>query len=128
MAAQWNGVQTGETVELRCDIAIDNDASKPIYMLNSTMYMLMDNGGDTSASPGSNASLYTKYDPKTFPVVSPDRKKVWLVEIDGRQIPSGAWYSLGVKGYEIYRIGLVSRPSDSRGERSDMTYILIREK
>ena len=158
MATQWSGVQTGETVELRCDIAIDNDASKPIYMLNSTMYMLMDNGGDTSASPGSNASLYTKYDPKTFPVVSPDRKKVWLVEIDGRQIPSGAWYSLGVKGYEIYRIakklggawvtgmdgggssacwvwdparntgGLVSRPSDSRGERSDMTYILIREK
>ncbi len=158
LASQWSGIKTGDTVELRCDISIDGDASKPIYMLNSTMYMLMDGGADTSSSPGSNASLYTKYDPMTFPVVSADRKKVWLVEIDGRQIPGGAWYSLGVKGYEIYRIAkklggawatrmdgggssaiwvwdsskgsgsIVSRPSDSKGERSDMTYILLREK
>ena len=158
VATEWSDVKVGDTVELRCDIAIDGDASKPIYMLNSTMYMLMDGGNDTSSSPGTSASLYTKYDPKTFPVVSADRKKVWLVEIDGRQIPGGAWYSLGVKGYEIYRIAkklggawttgmdgggssaiwiwdsakgsgsLVSKPSDSKGERSDMTYILVREK
>ena len=158
VASRWDDIRVGDTVDLRCDISIDNDASKPIYMLNSTMYMLMDNGGDTSSSPGSSASLNTKYDPKTFPVVSADRTKVWLVEIDGRQIPSGAWYSLGVKGYEIYRIAkklggawvtgmdgggssatwvwdaskssgsIVNKPCDSRGERSDMTYILVREK
>ena len=122
------------------------------------MYQLMTNGADASNTPGSSASLYTAYDPKTFPVVSADRSKLWLVEIDGRQIPAGKWYSLGVKSYEMYRIGkklggawitgmdgggssciwvwnqskgsgsIVSHPCDSRGERSCMTYVLIREK
>ena len=70
---------------------------------------------------------------------------------------SNGWYSLGVKGYEIYRIAkklggwwvtgmdgggssaiwvynssnggaLVNRPCDSKGERSCMTYVLVREK
>jgi exopolysaccharide biosynthesis protein len=79
------------------------------------------------------------------------------VEVDGRQI-SPSWYSLGVKGYEMYRIGkklggawvtgmdgggsssmwvwdpskgsgsIVTRPCDSKGERSCMTYVLVREK
>ena len=158
MAARWAGVRVGDTVELSCDIAIDGSTAKPIYTLNSTMYMLMDGGSDTSSSPGSSASLSTKYDPKTFPVVSADRTKLWLVEIDGRQVSAGAWHSLGVKGYEMYRIAkklggswvtgmdgggsssiwvkdasgnggrIVSKPCDSRGERSCMTYILIREK
>lgn|GEM_PF-1532556 len=158
MASEWSTfIQTGATVEFKCDISIDSDASKPIYTLNSSMYLLMNNGQDASDSPGSSASLYTKYDPKTFPVVSLDRTKVWLVEVDGRQVDSG-WYSLGVKGYEMYRIAkklgggwvtgfdgggssaiwiydassgsgaLVNRPSDSKGERSDMNYILLREK
>ena len=147
-------LKAGDPLEVRCDISIDGDASKPIYSLDSTMYMLMDDGKDASNTPGSSASLYTKYDPKTFPVISRDRKKVWLVEVDGRQL----WYSLGVKGYEIYRIAeklggwwttgmdgggssaiwiwdsakgagsLVNKPCDSKGERSDMTYVLVREK
>lgn len=150
-------IKVGDTVELRCDISIDGDASKPILTQDSTMYQLMTDGQDASNSPGSSASLYTKYDPKTWPVVSADRKKVWLVEVDGRQI-SPTWYSLGVKGYEMYRISkklggawvtvmdgggssamwvwnpatgsgnIVNRPSDSKGERSCMTYVLIREK
>ena len=157
MASEWSTfIQPGAPVEFKCDMAIDDDASKPIYTLNSTMYMLMNNGQDASESPGSSASLYTKYDPKTFPVVSQDRTKVWLVEVDGRQVSNG-WYSLGVKGYEIYRIAkklggwwvtgmdgggssaiwvynssnggaLVNRPCDSKGERSCMTYVLVREK
>lgn len=157
-AEAWSGVKAGDTVELKCDISIDGDASKPILTLDSTMYQLMSNGADGSNTPASSdASLYTKYDPMTFPVVSADHSKVWLVEIDGRQI-SPSWYSLGVKGYEIYRIGkklggawvtrmdgggsssmwvwnpslgrggIVSRPSDSKGERSCMTYVLVREK
>ena len=144
----------------RADWSSILDSGNDVVLLDfkATMYMLMDNGNDASSSPGSSASLYTKYDPKTFPVVSADRTKVWLVEIDGRQIPSGAWYSLGVKGYEMYRIAkklggawvtgmdgggssatwvwdaskssgsIVNKPCDSRGERSDMTYILVREK
>jgi hypothetical protein len=159
MADKWSSaVKVGDTVELRCDISIDGDASKPILTLDSTMYQLMSSGADASGTPGPDASLHTKYDPKTFPVVSADRKKVWIVEVDGRQVSTKSWYSLGVKGYEIYRIGkklggawvtgmdgggsssmwvwdpskqtggLVSRPCDSKGERSCMTYVLIRAK
>ncbi len=150
-------LKVGDTVEFKCDIAIDGDASKPILTLDSTMYQLMTDGQDASNTPGSNASLYTAYDPKTWPVVSADRKKVWIVEVDGRQI-SPTWYSLGVRGYEMYRISkklggawvtvmdgggssamwvwnpasgsgrIVNRPCDSKGERSCMTYLLIREK
>lgn len=154
MANTWKSkVKVGDTVEFRCDITVDG-VSKPILTQVSTMYQLMTDGQDASNTPGSSASLYTKYDPKTFPVVSQDLKKVWLVEIDGRQL----WYSLGVKGYEMYRIakklggwwttgldgggssamwlwdaskgkgGLVSKPCDSKGERSCMNYLLIREK
>ena len=150
-------LKTGDTVEFRCDISIDGDASKPILTLDSSMYQLMADGQDASNTPGSSASLYTAYDPKTWPVVSADRKKVWIVEVDGRQI-SPTWYSLGVRGYEMYRISkklggawltvmdgggssamwvwnqstgsgsIVNRPSDSKGERSCMTYLLVREK
>ena len=68
------------------------------------------------------------------------------------------WYSLGVKSYEMYRIGkklggawvtaldgggsssmwawdpsknkggIVGKPCDSRGERSCLNYLLVREK
>lgn len=155
MASLWSAfIKVGDTVELRCDIAVDGDASKPILTQNSSMYLLMTDGQDTSGSPGSSASLYTKYDPKTFPVVSADLSRVWLVEVDGRQ----QWYSIGVKGYEIYRIAkklggawttgldgggsaafwlwnsssrsgkIVSKPSDGKGERSCMNYLLVREK
>ena len=150
-------LKVGDTVEFRCDISIDGDASKPILTLDSTMYQLMTGGQDASSSTGTSSNLYTSYEPKTFPVVSADRKKVWLVEVDGRQI-SPTWYSLGVKGYEMYRIGkklggawvtgldgggssaiwvwnpsknsgkIENKPCDSKGERSCMTYILIREK
>ncbi len=150
-------IKVGDTVEFRCDISIDGDASKPILTLDSTMYQLMTDGQDASNTPGSSSSLYTAYDPKTWPVVSADRKKVWIVEVDGRQI-SPTWYSLGVRGYEMYRISkklggawvtvmdgggssamwvwnpasgsgrIVNRPCDSKGERSCMTYLLIREK
>ena len=158
MASEWSTfIQPGATVEFKCDMAIDEDASKPIHTLASTMYQIMRDGEDASNTPGPDASLYSKFDPKTFPVVSQDGTRVWLVEIDGRQVSNG-WYSLGVKGYEMYRIAkklggwwvtgmdgggsssiwvydaskgsgsIVSKPCDSRGERSCMNYILIREK
>ena len=124
------GVMVGDIIEMKCDISIDGD------------------------TPGSSASLYTAWDPCTFPVVSQDRTKVWLVEVDGRQ----GWYSMGIRGYELYRIakklggwwttrldgggssamwvwnpstskgGLVNSVCDSKGERSCMTYLLLREK
>ena len=146
-------VKVGDTIRLKVDMTIDGVA-KPIFTQNSSMYKLMTDGEDGSNTPGSSASLYSVYDPMTFPVVSPDAKKVWLVEIDGRQVG----YSIGVKGYEMYRIakklggwnitrldgggsscmwvydssrnagGIVNRPSDAKGERSCLNYLLVRLK
>lgn len=83
-----------------------------------------------------------------------DGSKIYLVVVDGRQ----GRYSTGVKAYEVFRIAkklggwwstrmdgggsagmwvwnassasgaIVSKPSDTNGERSCLTYILIREK
>jgi len=156
MAGQWKSkVAVGSKVEVKCDISVEGSSNKPIYAQVSTMYQLMTDGADASNTPGSSASLYSKYDPMTYPVVSKDFKKVWLVEIDGRQL----WYSMGVKGYEMYQIAkklggawvtrfdgggsssiwvwdqakgsgsIRSKPSDSPGgERSCISYILVREK
>lgn len=153
-ASEWaEFIKKDDTVELKCDIAIDSDASKPILALDSTMYQLMTEGQDATSTVTS-ANLLNQYDPMTFPVISADRSKVWIVEIDGRQ----DWYSIGVKAYELYRIakklggwwtsrfdgggsaamwvwnpasstgGLVSSPSDTNGERSSLSYIILREK
>ena len=157
-ASSWSSVKVGDTVEFKCDISVDGDASKPIALMGSTMYQLMTEGKDASNTPGASASLYSKYDPMTFPVVSQDGRKVWIIEIDGRQIENNKWYSMGVKGYEMYKIGaklggwsitrmdgggsaamwlwrssqgkgsIVSSPCDWKGERSCMSYLLIREK
>ncbi|MBQ7268638.1 MAG: phosphodiester glycosidase family protein [Bacteroidales bacterium] len=157
-ASSWSSVKVGDTVEFKCDISVDGDASRPITMMGSTMYQLMTDGRDASNTPGPSASLHSKYDPMTFPVVSRDGTKVWIVEIDGRQIDSNKWYSLGVRGYEMYKIGaklggwsvtrmdgggssamwvwrssqgkgsIVSSPCDWKGERSCMSYLLLRSK
>lgn len=157
-ASSWSSVKVGDTVEFKCDISVDGDASKPIALMGSTMYQLMTEGKDASNTPGASASLYSKYDPMTFPVVSQDGRKVWMIEIDGRQIENNKWYSMGVKGYEMYKIGaklggwsitrmdgggsavmwlwrssqgkgsIVSSPCDWKGERSCMSYLLIRAK
>lgn len=127
---------------------------KPIYTQNSTMYHIFKDGQDNLASVGSSSSLHSTQDPLTFPVVSQDKKKVWLVEVDGRQ----GWYSTGINGYELYRIAkklggynatrfdgggssvmwvydsasgkgsVVNSVSDSKGERSCLNYILLRAK
>lgn len=155
VADTWaSSVKVGDTVELKCEISIDGDASKPIASQGSTMYEIMKDGKDRTSSIGSSSSLHNKYDPMTWPVVSEDGKKLWLVLVDGRQ----GWYSMGLKGYEIYRISkklggwsatrfdgggsttmwlwnassgkgsVVNSISDSNGERSCMSYLLIRAK
>lgn len=147
-------VSVGTALELRCDISIEGETTRPIHTQNSTMYHIMKDGQDNMASVGSTSSLHTTHDPLTFPVVSKDGRKVWLVEVDGRQ----GWYSTGITGYELYRIakklggynatrfdgggsstmwvydsatgkgGVVNSVSDSKGERSCMNYILLRRK
>lgn len=146
-------VKVGDTIRVKCDIAIDGSTAKQVYTLNSTMFQIMKDGEDKSSTLPSTNQTLTLYDPLTFPVVSQDGRKVWLVEIDGRSTSS-----LGVKAYEMYRIArklggwnmtrfdgggssamwmynsdlgrgyLVNKPSDSKGERSCLNYILLRVK
>ena len=152
-AEKWRSfIQVGSRLEVNCTITVDGIA-KPILTQVSTMYQLMTDGRDASNTPGSSSSLYSKWDPMTFPVVSKDGKRVWLVQVDGRN----GWTSMGVKGYEMYRIAkklggwwmtrldgggssctwvwngssgsIVNKPSDSvGGERSCLNYLLIRAK
>lgn len=147
-------VTVGTLMEFRCDMTIEGETTRPVHTQNSSMYHIMKDGEDNLASVGSSSSLHTKQDPMTFPVISKDKKKVWLVEVDGRQ----GWYSTGINGYELYRIakklggynatrfdgggssvmwvydsatgkgGVVNSVSDSKGERSCMNYILLRRK
>ena len=147
-------VKVGDTIEFKCEITVEGHATTPIFSLESTMFQIMDKGSDNTSSIPSSHSNITTYDPMTFPVVSEDGRKVWLVEIDGRQ----DWYSMGVKAYEVYRIakklggwsvsrmdgggssamwvrnpstgwsGLVNSPCDPKGERSCLTYMILRQK
>ena len=148
-----SAAHVGDKIRFRCDITIDG-VSKPIWTQNSSMYQYLKDGSiDNKNAPAVNSPTVDP-NPVTYPVVSQDGTKVWLVEIDGRQ----EWYSLGVKPYEMVRIAqklggynltrfdgggsscmwvwnasagkgaLVNRPCDSKGERSCMNYILIRKK
>ncbi len=149
-----NLVSVGTKIEFRADMTIEGETTRPIYTQNSSMYHIMKDGQDNLSSVGSTSSLHSNQDPMTFPVISQDGKKLWLVEIDGRQ----GWYSTGVKGYEMYRIskklggynmtrfdgggssvmwiydsvkqkgGVVNSVSDSKGERSCLNYLLIKSK
>lgn len=153
-ASHFASLKAGDAVEFKCDITVEGHASSEISALESTMFMIMQNGQDVTSTIPSGSTNITTYDPMTFPVVSQDAHKVWLVEIDGRQL----WYSMGVKAYEVFRIakklggwnvtrmdgggssamwmwnpstalgGLVSNPCDTKGERSCLTYMILREK
>ena len=151
--ALLSSLKAGDTVRLKFDMSIEGE-TKPIHTQNSSMYRLMEDGKDGSNTPPAGNNLLTTYDPMTFPVVSQDRKTVWLVEVDGRQTS----YSYGVKSYEMFRIAqklggwnmtrfdgggsscmwvydpaassgkIVNRVSDSKGERSCLNYMLVRIK
>ena len=146
-------VSVGSTVEFKCDMTIDGETTRPIYTQNSSMYHLLKDGVNNIASVGSS-DLPTKRDPHTFPVISKDKKTLWLVEVDGRQ----GWYSLGINGDEMVLLAqklggynmtnvdgggsstmwvfdqaagkgsVVNSVSDSKGERSCLNYLLIKTK
>lgn len=147
-------VSVGSTVEFCCDMTIEGETTRPIYTQNSTMYHILKDGKDNLSSVGSSSVLHSEQHPMTFPVISQDKKTLWLIEIDGRQ----DWYSIGVYGYEMVRIALkmggynmtrfdgggsatmwvydpsqgkgqvVNSVCDSKGERSCMNYILVKAK
>ena len=147
-------VKVGTEIEFRCDMTIEGETTRPIYTQNSTMYHIFKDGKDNTSSIGSSSSLHSTHDPITFPVISQDKKTLWLIEVDGRQ----GWYSTGLTcheivgfakklgGYNVTRFDgggsstvwiydaaagkgkVVNSVSDSKGERSCLNYMLIRLK
>lgn len=145
-------ISVGSTVEFRCDMTIEGETTRPIYTQNSSMYQLMKDGVNNTSSV--SASLANERDPRTFPIVSKDKKTLWLVQSDGRQ----GWYSMGLTGNEMVMLAqklggynvtntdgggssvmwvydaaagkgsVVNSVSDSKGERSCLNYLLIKAK
>lgn len=146
-------VSVGSTVEFRCDLTIEGETTRPIYTQNSSMFhMLKDGVNNLSSLPSSHDPAAR--DPKTFPVVSQDKKTLWLVQVDGRQ----GWYSCGIcpdemvvlakklGGYNMTNVDgggssvmwvydsaagkgqVVNSVSDSKGERSCLNYMLVKVK
>ena len=146
-------VSVGSTVEFRCDLTIEGETTRPIWTQNSSMFhMLKDGVNNLSSLPSSHDPKAR--DPKTFPVVSQDKKTLWLVQVDGRQ----GWYSCGIcpdemvvlakklGGYNMTNVDgggssvmwvydsaagkgqVVNSVSDSKGERSCLNYMLVKVK
>lgn len=146
-------VSVGSVIEFRCDMTIEGETTRPIYTQNSSMFHMLKNGVNNLSSLPSNHNP-TERDPKTFPVISQDKKTLWLVQVDGRQ----GWYSCGIcpnemmvlakklGGYNVTNIdgggssvmwvydsaagmgSVVNSVSDSKGERSCLNYLLIKAK
>ena len=145
------GLKAGDKIRLKAEMTVGGE-TKPVYMQNSTMFQFLVNGEDKSDTAPAGHTNLTQYDPVTYVAVDRNGTKVWLVEVDGRQ----AWVSMGLKSYEMARISLklgawnmtrfdgggssamwvyrngegklVSTPSDAKGERSCMNYIMVRVK
>lgn len=146
-------VSVGSTVEFRCDLTIEGETTRPIYTQNSSMFHMLKDGVNNLSSLPSNHDPAAR-DPKTFPVVSQDKKTLWLVQVDGRQ----GWYSCGIcpdemvvlakklGGYNMTNVDgggssvmwvydsaagkgqVVNSVSDSKGERSCLNYMLVKVK
>ena len=146
-------VSVGSTVEFRCDLTIEGETTRPIWTQNSSMFHMLKDGVNNLSSLPSNHDPVAR-DPKTFPVVSQDKKTLWLVQVDGRQ----GWYSCGIcpdemvvlakklGGYNMTNVDgggssvmwvydsaagkgqVVNSVSDSKGERSCLNYMLVKVK
>ena len=140
-------LKVGDRIALKADIAVGG-VKKPITAMVNTLHRFLHQGVDKSSENlGPKDSNLTTHNPMTFVTVSKDGRKIWLVEVDGRsEVSRGlksvemAQISLRLGGYEMTRFdgggssamwvrdcgGLVSVPSDKKGERSSLNYILVR--
>lgn len=139
-------LKLGDKISLKADMIVGG-VKKPIVAMVNTLHRFLHKGVDKSSENlGPNDSNLTKHNPMTFVTISKDGRKIWLVEVDGRRKESRgmksiemAQTSLRLGGYEMTRFdgggssamwvrdcgGLVSVPSDRKGERSCLSYILI---
>ena len=140
-------LRVGDRIALKADVTVEG-VKKPIMAMVNTLHRFLHEGVDRSSENlGPKDSNLTTHNPMTFVTISKDGKKIWLVEVDGRSSVSKglksvemAQISLRLGGYEMTRFdgggssamwvrdcgGLVSVPSDKKGERSCLNYVLVR--
>ena len=144
-------VKVGDEILLSAEMSVEGTV-KPIFTQNSTMWQFVTDGKNTLNTVPANHDFRTLIDPMTFVCVDRSGSRIMLAEIDGRQ----TGYSIGVNAEEVTDIslhlgawnatrfdgggssamwakkdgvsGLVSRPSDKKGERSCMNYMYVRIK
>lgn len=144
-------VKVGDEILLSAEMSVEGTV-KPIFTQNSTMWHFVTDGKNTLNTVPANHDFRTLIDPMTFVCVDRSGSRIMLAEIDGRQ----TGYSIGVNAEEVTDIslrlgawnatrfdgggssamwakkdgvsGLVSRPSDKKGERSCMNYMYVRIK
>ena len=144
-------VKVGDELRLMAQMDVEG-VVKPIYTQNSTMWHYVTDGENTLNTVPANHEFRTLTDPMTFVCVDRSGSRIMIAEIDGRQ----TGFSIGVNAEEVTEIalrlgawnstrfdgggssamwakkdgvsGLVSSPSDSKGERSCLNYIYIRKK
>lgn len=150
-ADELASLKEGDKIRLSSQLTIDGEA-KPIHTQNSTMWHYITDGENTLFTVPANHDFRLKSDPMTFACVDKSGSRIMLVEIDGRQ----TGFSIGVTAEEVVDIafrlgaynstrfdgggssamwakkdgvpGLVSHPSDGKGERSCMNYMYVRIK
>ena len=150
-ADELSALKAGDKIKLSSQLTIDGEA-KPIQTQNSTMWHYITDGENTLFTVPANHDFRLKSDPMTFACVDKSGSRIMLVEIDGRQ----TGFSIGVNAEEVVDIafrlgaynstrfdgggssamwakkdgasGLVSHPSDGKGERSCMNYMYVRIK
>lgn len=140
-------LKVGDKIALKADMVVGG-VKKPIVSMVNTLHRFLHEGVDKSSENlKPNDSNLTTHNPMTFVAISKNGRKIWLVEVDGRSKESRgmksvemAQTSLRLGGYEMTRFdgggssamwvkdcgGLVSVPSDKKGERSCLNYILVR--
>ena len=144
-------VKVGDEIQLCAEMTVNGEV-KPIFAQNSTMWQFVTDGQNTLNTVPANHNFRTLSDPMTFACVDRSGSRIMLVEIDGRQ----EGFSIGVNAEEVTDIslhlgawnatrfdgggssamwakkdgvsGLVSHPSDGKGERSCMNYMYVRIK
>lgn len=150
-ADELSALKAGDIIKLKATMTVENEETKPILTQNSTMWHYVTDGENTLYTVPSSHDFRTLSDPMTFVCVDKSGSRVMIVEIDGRTEIStgvkaaevteialrlGAWNSTRFDGGGSAAMwakrsgssGLVSSPSDSKGERSCMNYIYVRQK
>ena len=140
-------LKVGDEIEIKCDITVDGTINKPIYTMNSSMYQFLNNGSVSLSGLGADNSNLNTFDPVTFIGTDAAGTKVWIVQVDGRSskslgmtAPEMAATIRKLGGHTMTRFDgggssamwvggkIVNDPSDDKGERSCMNYLLITSK